>query len=316
LFSWLAQAELSTFSTSSRVLPPSVYLSHQFSFHALGEDYHALIRRRQLDIQGSKLEVRKEVEISAYSAGVGESFVEGYNAPGAVRRISSSFDEPLASALAGGLDYSLPAQPIIPMLPNGARTRPRSFKDSLPIRTMAAGLSDGMTEGLGRIRRATAKSGRRLSSSPLFAAAAAAAAASSARSGSVSSSDAIPPEPLEFDEEDEEDFKRRGGSSRLLLEEEEEEEEVGEGQSRISHSRSRGEGDSGTSVSVSTPSTPSPVLGGDDGGGGGDDDGGGYVFDETWGKWAFDDAERFDDISAVGLFDEEQMPVDTKMRRG
>ena len=50
--SWLAEAELSTCSNSQHILPRSIYLSHQFSFHTLGEDYHALIRRHQLNICG------------------------------------------------------------------------------------------------------------------------------------------------------------------------------------------------------------------------------------------------------------------------
>lgn len=118
----------------------SVYLSHHFLLHALGEDYHALIRRFHLDIGGCKIEVRKEVEVSAYTAGTGESFVEGFSAPQHVRRASSSFDELLASALSAGLDYSHPSQAVIPMLLN------------VPIRNMAAGLGDGVSEGLGHIR--------------------------------------------------------------------------------------------------------------------------------------------------------------------
>jgi hypothetical protein len=46
-----------------------------------------------------------EVEVSAYSTGTGESFVEVFSTPLHVRRASSSFDEPLASVLSAGLDY-------------------------------------------------------------------------------------------------------------------------------------------------------------------------------------------------------------------
>ncbi|KAJ8081647.1 hypothetical protein PM082_007493 [Marasmius tenuissimus] len=124
---WLAQAELSTFSKATRVLPRSIYLTHQFSFQALGEDYHALIRRYQFDIPGPKIEVRKGIEVSAYPTGTGESFVEGGGFRRDTRRLSSSFDEPLASAISGELDYS-PPQPVLPMLPNGtlARSQGRS----------------------------------------------------------------------------------------------------------------------------------------------------------------------------------------------
>jgi hypothetical protein len=77
MFSWLAQPELLSFARSAKLLPRSIYLSHQFSFHNLGEDYHALVRRYQLNISGHKIDVHKEVQVSTYSAGIGESFVEG-----------------------------------------------------------------------------------------------------------------------------------------------------------------------------------------------------------------------------------------------
>jgi hypothetical protein len=194
--SYLAHAELSTFSRSPRILPRSVYLSHQFSFYTLGEDYHALIRRSQLDISGQKLEVRKNVEISAFPSSHHshshhhhgpeslESFIEGlgsmrFASPGDhhhhhhlthSRRFSGSFDEPLASALAGGLEYDLAgtgagagaagaglgsaAPPVLPMYPNGAvpgsslsfsRPTTRTLRNSIPIRTIGGGVSEGLS---------------------------------------------------------------------------------------------------------------------------------------------------------------------------
>ncbi|KZP21788.1 hypothetical protein FIBSPDRAFT_497114 [Athelia psychrophila] len=62
---------------------------------------------------------------------------------------SSSFDEPLASALSARLDYANSFRRI-PMLSNGA---PKSFRNPVPIRNMATGVTDGMIESLGRIRR-------------------------------------------------------------------------------------------------------------------------------------------------------------------
>ena len=224
-YSSLAHAELSTFSRSHRVLPRAIYLSHQFSFHALGEDYHALIRRFHFDIGGCKIEVRKEVEVSAYSTGTGESFVEGFSAPQDIRRFSTSFDGPLASALSAGLDYSHPSRAVIPMLPNGMhRSKPKSFRNSVPIRNMATGLSDGVSESIGRLRREMYKV-----RSPQL-------GPRSDVSGSV---------PLEFDEEDEEFLDR---DSRLGV----------HGHGIMSRSTSRGEGDSG--ASVSTPSTTAIPL--------------------------------------------------------
>jgi hypothetical protein len=65
--------------------------------------------------------------------------------------VSSSFDEPLASALAGELDYQPPTA-VLPMYPNGVPgASSRSLRNSIPIRKMA-GLGDGVSEGLGRIR--------------------------------------------------------------------------------------------------------------------------------------------------------------------
>lgn len=90
--------------------------------------------------------MRKEVEISAYSAGAGEAFIQGSHDTG---RISSSFDEPLSSAMTSGLGYPS-SPPVIPMFPNGT---PGSFKNSIPIQRVAAGLSDGMSEGFARVRR-------------------------------------------------------------------------------------------------------------------------------------------------------------------
>lgn len=222
LYSSLAHAELSTFSRAHRILPRPIYLSHQFSFYALGEDYHALIRRSHFDIGRCKIEVRKEVEVSAYSAGSGELFVEGFSAPRDARRYSNPFDEPLASALSAGLDHSHPSRTIIPMLPNGMPgSNPKSFRNSVPIRTMTTGLSDGVSESIGRIRREIHKVrspqlGPRLD-----------------MSGSV---------PLEFDEEDE-DFLNLDGQHIL---------------NAVSRSTSREEGDSG--ASISTPSTSTIPL--------------------------------------------------------
>jgi len=150
----LAQAELSTCSKSSNLVPRPIYLAHQFSFYTLGEDYHALIRRHQLDVTGTKIEVRKEVEISAYSAGTGESFVEGFS-PRDMGRAASSFDEPIASAISADISYPRSSRSIIPMLPNGAPggSKPRSFKNSQPIRAMTSNIAEGVGEGFGRIRR-------------------------------------------------------------------------------------------------------------------------------------------------------------------
>ncbi|KAJ6630038.1 hypothetical protein B0H10DRAFT_1984799 [Mycena sp. CBHHK59/15] len=294
---WLAQAELSTFSRAPRVLPRPIYLSHQFSFHTLGEDYHALIRRFQFDIGGAKLEVRKEVEVSAYAAGVGggESFVEGFaSSPRAIRRrsrASSSFDEPLASALAGA-HYALPP-PVLPMLPNGS---PASFRSSIPIRTMA-GLGDGVAEGLGRLRREMRhQRQKQLVRSPP-------ARRVAEDMGSVEAS-----VPLAFDEEDEDFVVPPSGDDVYLRVHADREDD-----DALSATTSRNGEDS--AASISTPATSSHPLE--------DDDrlDVGVGMEGEWHGWAAEDtqaveeAERFDDISVVGFLDEEQAAMQAEAER-
>jgi len=160
IHSSLAHAELSAFSRQPEIVPRSVYLSHQFFFYTLGEDYHALIRRHQLAVTGDRVEVRREVEPSTYASGAGASsgtgagrgidevFVAGAHGGSDPNRVASSLDEPLASAMTSGLDAP-PDAPNIPMFPNGGAGRPRSFGAGLPIRS----LKEGVGGGLGKLRR-------------------------------------------------------------------------------------------------------------------------------------------------------------------
>lgn len=83
-----------------------------------------------------------------------ESFVSGSSVP-SQSGFASSFDEPLASALSGDLQQLNPSPPVIPMYPNGPSSR--SYRNPIPIRHVAAGISDGMTESLGRLRREIGK---------------------------------------------------------------------------------------------------------------------------------------------------------------
>ncbi|EIN05352.1 hypothetical protein PUNSTDRAFT_127829 [Punctularia strigosozonata HHB-11173 SS5] len=208
---WLAQAELSTFSRAPRVLPRAIYLSHQFSFFALGEDYHALVRRYQLDVPVTKVSVRRDVQIVGGSGGGGGGFDQTAFAQdfhGGPSSSSSGFDEPLASAMSAGLDYdSRSSPPVLPMYPNGlgggGSSLPKGY--GVPIRSMAAGLSDGMSEGLGRLRR---EMGR----------------VRSPRMVPVQGSEG--PVPLEFDEVDEEDFVAPSVARRRAQTATEEEEDV------------------------------------------------------------------------------------------
>ena len=117
-----------------------------------------------------------------------ESFVSGSSVPSQSGFVSS-FDEPLASALSGDLRQLNPSPPVIPMYPNGPSSR--LYRNPIPIRHVAAGISDGMSEGFGRLRREIGKV-----RSPRLA----------PKRDSMSAS-----VPLEFDEEDE-DFISPGGA--------------------------------------------------------------------------------------------------------
>jgi hypothetical protein len=92
----------------------SLSTPHHFSFH-----YHALFQLYQLDITGPKIkiEIRGTIEVSPYtSGGDNAAFIEGFSSPRDVRRVSSLFDEPIASAISaisGSLD-SLNSPIILP----------------------------------------------------------------------------------------------------------------------------------------------------------------------------------------------------------
>ncbi|KAG6894703.1 hypothetical protein C0992_005035 [Termitomyces sp. T32_za158] len=324
---WLAHAELSTFSRSPKVLPRSVYLSHQFAFRTLGEDYHALIRRYQLDIAGAKIDVRREVQVSACSpdtgtgtAGAGEGegeggmFVEGFVSSRDVHRhnhhhhnsynhsynnhhhhnhrhnhhahhthqrpLSASFDEPLACALTHELELARArGAGVLPMLPNGTPgAGVRRAAMPMPIRT----LGDGVSEGLGRLRRGI---GSRVRASVSASAGASAASAAGPGAGVEGVSVSVP---LEFDEEDE-DFV--GGA------------EGGKGDQVETQEKGVGVGGvvSGDADGLLTPATSED-----------DWERRLEIREDVWGGWsesdrgAVEEVERFCDVDVVGLLDEEQ----------
>lgn len=194
-----------------------------------------------------------------------------------IRQVSSSFDGPLASAISASIgDYANPSAPILPMLPNG--TPNSRFRNPIPIRNVAAGITDGMSEGLGRLKREI---------------------------GKVRSPKLIPrleqgggPPPtwaaLEFDEEDE-DFLLAGQRR------EPRGDHLDDGADNMSRSTSR------DGASVTTPSSAHQEL---------FEDMQGPIHrsvleeDRGWSnedRQAIEEAERFYDISAVGFMDEEQM---------
>lgn len=138
------------------MLPAPIYLSHQFTFHSLHDDWHALIRRSQFELPSSKLEVRKEVKVSAYSGAnsMSGSFVQGESRTTEGR---SAFDEPIASAIHASLETS-GSPTVIPSFPNAYKAN-HTWGAAIPIRSVAVGLTDGVNEGLGRLKREMVKIG-------------------------------------------------------------------------------------------------------------------------------------------------------------
>lgn len=268
-YSSLAQAELSTCARSPGLVPRSIYLSHQFLFYTLGEDYHALIRRHRLAISGAKIDVRKEVEASAFAGSSGAHFVEDLAFPsdlpharshshsrGQLRTHAngpSSFDEPLASAMSAELAYDRSARGgrvTIPMLPNGAaqqsvRTRTRASWGGPGTRATFSGMSMGggipikVMEGVGgMIRREMDR----------------------VKSGHERAMGGV----------------RMNGEERVPLEFDEQDEDFGEG---VSEGKSEGEGDGEDLWRVCSEED----------------------------NLAVDEVERFEDV--LGIMDEDQVPA-------
>ncbi|VDC01002.1 unnamed protein product [Peniophora sp. CBMAI 1063] len=181
--SWLAYAELQTSSLSKRIMPRTIYLQHQFSFFALNDDYHGLLRRHKYNLAGRVIAVRRAVSVSAHPTSAGDAAFLAHEHGGT----PASFDESLSSAITSSLEYPS-SPPVIPMYPNGAPGTSGSFKNSLPIHRMA----DNVTDGIGRLR---SQIGRVRSPRVL-----------PSRGEQTSTS-----VPLEFDEEDEDFVLERGG---------------------------------------------------------------------------------------------------------
>ncbi|KAF8462799.1 hypothetical protein JB92DRAFT_3068160 [Gautieria morchelliformis] len=96
--------------------PPAAHLPLS-PFHALSEDYHALLRRSQFDVPCTKIEVRKDVEVIDLQLDARD-------------RRAARVLTTLASAIRSGLDYSGQSPPHV---------------------------AAGVNEGLGRIRREIGK---------------------------------------------------------------------------------------------------------------------------------------------------------------
>lgn len=219
--------------------------------------------------------------------------------PDEIRHQGRSFDDSLASAMSGGLYYTGSTPPVIPMFPNGVpKARSGSFKASIPIRNVASGLTEGVQEGFGRLRREINKV-----RSPQL---------RPRSEGNASSS-----VPLEFNEEDEvfldnDDVNDNDNDHDRISPERDRDSTTTSGGT----STSRGGADSG--ASVSTPSTTNnnlPLVGSEMLGIVDGDDGGWAQEDVE----AVEEAERYDEISAAGFMDEEvpvRMPKNGGPKRG
>ncbi|KAJ6555268.1 hypothetical protein B0H10DRAFT_2241433 [Mycena sp. CBHHK59/15] len=85
-------------SRPSRALPPPIYISQQFSFDTLGEDYDALIWRFQFDIDAAKLGVRNSrPNPDPHDAGLGDGKQRGRSPP--ARRVAEDMRSVEASVL-------------------------------------------------------------------------------------------------------------------------------------------------------------------------------------------------------------------------
>ncbi|THH09402.1 hypothetical protein EW146_g8693 [Bondarzewia mesenterica] len=202
---------------------------------------------------------------------------------------SSSFNEPLSSAMSSEMAYPS-SPPVIPMFPNGTPgSKPNSFRNALPVQRMAAGITDGMSEGLGRLRREIGKvRSPRLIARP--------------DNASTPAGDAVRM-PLEFDEEDE-DFLLTHNHKDISLEHDDDDDDDDDA---ISRSTSRGEGDS--AASISTPSSGMEELTARTGDGG-------WLGWELEDGQAVEDIEQFHEISVVGFMDEEQAQMKRRGRPG
>ncbi|QRV90460.1 hypothetical protein RhiJN_18478 [Ceratobasidium sp. AG-Ba] len=156
---WLAQAEITTCTRSLKLLPGPIYLSHQFAFFSLCQDWQALLQQSHLNLPDMKITVRREVSARAIAETGSEGAFLGYGVEDA--SLGSPLDATLASALGGSISPES-ASPQIPSYPNAySGGRGASWKD--PVKRLSH-LSDGINQGIGSIRREMGKVERRVRS--------------------------------------------------------------------------------------------------------------------------------------------------------
>ncbi|KAF8723393.1 acetyltransferase activator, partial [Rhizoctonia solani] len=151
---WLAQAELSTCTRSSKLLSGPIYLSHQFAFYGLIVDWQALLQQHHFNIPSTKINVRREVSVRPIAESGSEGAFLGSGTDD-IFGTSSSLDAPLASALKGSLSPTSASQAPIPSFPN-AYSGGKSTTWNDPVRRLSR-LSDGLGQGLGSLKREIGK---------------------------------------------------------------------------------------------------------------------------------------------------------------
>ncbi|KAG8794667.1 hypothetical protein FRC12_022562 [Ceratobasidium sp. 428] len=157
---WLAQAEITTCTRSTKLLSGPIYLSHQFAFLSLCEDWQALLQQSHLNLPATKIVVRREVSARAIpDTGSDGAFLGSGNDESFAT--STSLDAPLASALGGSISPESASQQI-PSYPNAySGGRGTSWKD--PVKRLSH-ISDGIGQGLGTFRREIGRVERRVRS--------------------------------------------------------------------------------------------------------------------------------------------------------
>ncbi|CAE7148824.1 unnamed protein product [Rhizoctonia solani] len=152
---WLAQAEISTCTRSLKLLPGPIYLSHQFAFFRLCQDWEALLQQSHFNLPATKIIVRREVSARPIADSGSEGAFIGSGTDD-MFAASSSLDATLASAIDGSLSPgSASKAQQIPSFPN-AYSGGKSINWNDPVRRLSR-LSDGLGHGLGSLKREIGK---------------------------------------------------------------------------------------------------------------------------------------------------------------
>lgn len=163
---WVSLAEIQTYDRTPRALPTSIYLAHQFRFHAYSANAPLRLEPIYFDVPTSRkslarLHTRRAVRVRSGSGDFDDNDDDGEEE--GAERIGSprSFDARLAGAIhARGFDtadiYGSSPSSRIPMFPQGQPARKPSWRSSvtqrvnIPIRSAvgAAAVGRGVVQGI------------------------------------------------------------------------------------------------------------------------------------------------------------------------